>query len=185
MRQGNRHPRSAPYGCYPCRGEDSWVTIAVFTDDEWRRLCGVMGAPDLADREQFAGLAARLAHQDELDELVGRWTAERDGYEVMRVLQEEGIAAGPVLPPALLPKDPQLAARGLFEDVERAWVGTLPYTRVPFRFSATPLGLSAPAPCLGEHNGPVLGSLAGLEEAELQDLEARGVIGTEPLTLRI
>jgi crotonobetainyl-CoA:carnitine CoA-transferase CaiB-like acyl-CoA transferase len=56
---------------------------------------------------------------------------------------------------------------------------------VPFRFSATPLGLSAPAPCLGEHNGPVLGSLAGLEEAELQGLEARGVIGTEPLTLRI
>ncbi|MDP6550505.1 MAG: CoA transferase, partial [Dehalococcoidia bacterium] len=152
---------------------------------EWRRLCGVMGAPELADREQFAGLAARLAHQDELDELVGRWTAEREGYEVLRVLQEVGIASGPVLPPALLLKDPHLAARGLFEEVERAWVGKLPYTKVPIRFSATPLGPSAPAPCLGEHNGPVLGSLVGLEEGELQDLEARQVIGTEPLTMRV
>jgi crotonobetainyl-CoA:carnitine CoA-transferase CaiB-like acyl-CoA transferase len=157
----------------------------VFNDDEWRQLCRVMGTSELARRERFAGLEARLAHQDELDELVGRWTAEREGYEVMRVLQEAGIAAGPVLPPALLPKDPHLAAGGLFEEVERAWVGKLPYTRVPIRFSATPLGPSAPAPCLGEHNGPVLGGLVGLEEEELQDLAARGVIGTEPLTLRV
>lgn len=185
MRQGNRHPRAAPYGCYPCQGEDSWVTIAVFTDDEWRQLCRVMGTRELAGQERFASLEARLAHQDELDELVGKWTAEREGYEVTRVLQEVGVASGPVLPPALLPKDPHLEAGGLFEEVERAWVGKLPYTKVPIRFSATPLGPSAPAPCLGEHNGPVLGSLVGLEEGELQDLEARQIIGTEPLTVRV
>jgi crotonobetainyl-CoA:carnitine CoA-transferase CaiB-like acyl-CoA transferase len=161
------------------------VTIAVFTDAEWRQLCRVMGTPGLARRKRFANLEARLAHQDELDELVGRWSAEREGYEVMQLLQARGIAAGPVLPPALLPEDPHLAAGGLFEVVERAWVGSLPYTRVPIRFSATPLGPSDPAPCLGEHNGPVLGSLVGLEERELRDLAARRVIGTEPLTLRV
>jgi crotonobetainyl-CoA:carnitine CoA-transferase CaiB-like acyl-CoA transferase len=184
-RQGNRHPRAAPHGCYPCQGEDSWVAIAVFTDGQWQQLCRVMGTPELARRKRFASLEARLAHREELDELVGQWTAEREGYEVMRALQEEGIAAGPVLPPALLPKDPHLAAGELFEEVERAWVGKLPYTRVPIRFSATPFDLSAPAPCLGEHNGPVLGGLVGLEEGELRDLAARGVIGTEPLTLRV
>jgi crotonobetainyl-CoA:carnitine CoA-transferase CaiB-like acyl-CoA transferase len=184
-RQGNRHPRAAPYGCYPCRGEDSWVTIAVFTDGQWRQLCRVMGAPELAGTKWFASLAERIAHQDELDELVGRWTAERDGYEVMQMLQAQGIAAGPVLPPALLPKDPHLAARGFFEVVERAWVGKLPYARVPIRFSATPMGPSAPAPCLGEHNSLVLGGLVGLGEGELRNLAERQVTGAKPLNLRV
>ncbi|MBI2871783.1 MAG: CoA transferase [Chloroflexi bacterium] len=184
-RKGNRHPRAAPYGCYPCQGEDSWVAIAVFSDGQWRRLCRIMGVPELADREEFATLSARLAHQEELDALVGRWTAQHEGYEVMHLLQAEGIGAGPALSPAQLPKDPHLVARGSFEVVDRAWVGKHPYSRVPIRFSATPIGPSAPAPCLGEHNDLVLRGLLGLGAGEVRELAERRVSGTEPLTLRV
>ena len=41
-RMGNRHPAMAPHGCYPCAGEDQWVTIAVRDDADWRAFCGAI-----------------------------------------------------------------------------------------------------------------------------------------------
>ena len=43
LRMGNRDEIMAPHGCYPCKGEDKWVAIAVSTDEEWRALCKVYG----------------------------------------------------------------------------------------------------------------------------------------------
>ena len=61
----------APHGIYPCRDDDTWVAIAVRDDDDWTALGGVIGAPWAAEA-RFAGLAGRLAEQDELDRLAGR-----------------------------------------------------------------------------------------------------------------
>ena len=52
-RRGNRHPAMAPHGCYPCRGDDKWVTLAVRNEREWRAFCDVIEAPDLADDPQL------------------------------------------------------------------------------------------------------------------------------------
>ena len=85
--RGNRHPAMAPHGAYPCRGEDRWVTIAVATDDEWARLCEVIGRPELIDDERFADVPSRLGNQDALDEIVGSWTETQDGWELSERLQ--------------------------------------------------------------------------------------------------
>ncbi|MDP6403474.1 MAG: CoA transferase, partial [SAR202 cluster bacterium] len=37
-RTGNQDPAMAPHGFYPCRGDDSWIAIAVASDDQWRAL---------------------------------------------------------------------------------------------------------------------------------------------------
>ena len=34
----NRDEIMVPHGCYPCKGEDKWVAIAVSKDEEWRAL---------------------------------------------------------------------------------------------------------------------------------------------------
>ena len=41
--QGNQHRRMAPHGIYPCTGQDQWVSIAVDTDETWRKFCELMG----------------------------------------------------------------------------------------------------------------------------------------------
>ncbi len=32
---GNRHPRWAPQGCYPARGDDQWIVVSCTDDEEW------------------------------------------------------------------------------------------------------------------------------------------------------
>jgi crotonobetainyl-CoA:carnitine CoA-transferase CaiB-like acyl-CoA transferase len=52
---GNRDPWMAPYNCYKAAGDaESWVTIAVGSELEWRALCEVMGQPSMAADPRFA-----------------------------------------------------------------------------------------------------------------------------------
>ncbi|MBI3304402.1 MAG: CoA transferase, partial [Deltaproteobacteria bacterium] len=58
-RNGNRDPYMAPHGVFRCKGADRWVSIAVGSDDEWRRMCAAMDRAELAADPRFTTLAAR------------------------------------------------------------------------------------------------------------------------------
>ena len=47
-RIGNRHPSRAPQGCFRARGVDEWITLSIGSDEQWRRLCELMGRPELS-----------------------------------------------------------------------------------------------------------------------------------------
>jgi len=177
---GNRHPSAAPCGCYPCRGEDEWVSIVVASDEEWVRLCQVMGEPELGADKRFADVIARLKNQDELDSIVGEWTRKQGHHEIMNSLQEVGIAAGAVLTVAEIVNDVHLGQREFFPLQTHPEAGTFLCKGKPLRFSETPLRNEMPAPCLGEHNSFVYGTLLGMTQDEINDLERAGVIGTVP-----
>ena len=118
-RMGNRHLSAAPHGCYPCRGRDEWAVIAVRDDTDWKSFCDVAAGeiPELLDK-RFQTSRDRLARQDELDSLVGKWTASRSQYQVMEELQSAGVPAGPVLNARSLLTDPHFRDRGFFEQVD-------------------------------------------------------------------
>lgn len=180
-RRGNRHPHMAPHGCYRCAGEDAWVTIAVRSDAEWRRLCQAMGRLEWEADERFATAEGRRLHQDELDRLIEGWTAERDHREVTRILQEAAIAAGAVLHAGEVMDDPHLRERGYFQEVvhPEAGAGLLP--RAGWMLGGTPSPIRRPAPCFGEHNGQILAELLGLPAEEIRALEEGAVISARPL----
>ncbi len=176
--QGNRHRSMAPHGCYPCKGEDSWIVIAVDSDQGFHRLCRAMGYPETANDPRFSTLLTRLQHNDELDELVSGWTQDQDHHILMHTLQRSGVAAQAVLNTAELLDDPHYRARGYFQTVAHTQAGTHPHVSSAARLSASPLPVRRPAPCLGEHNGWVLGKLLAAPKAKLQRLEEEGKIGT-------
>ncbi len=177
---GNRSKSCAPQGAYPCAGEDMWVVLTVTSDEEWVALCGVIGRPELARDEQYATVESRCAHHDEIDGIIEGWTRSLEHQEAARLLRAAGVPAGPILDVSELYDDPHLQARGFFETVEDTEAGRHRYIGRPFRLLGTPLGTYRPAPLLGEHNGFVLGSLLGMSQAEIDALEAKGVIGTTP-----
>ena len=168
-RAGNRDRIMAPHNCYPCAGDDHWVTIAVATDDEWRALCAVIADPRLED-ERFSDGYGRWQHQDELDQIIGEWTASRSPQEITQALQAAGDAALPAHNGRSLVRDPQLRERGLMEWVEHPLSGRRLMAGPPWRFSKTPASIRQPAPLLGQHNHYVLHELLGMSEEEIQRL---------------
>ena len=174
-RAGNRDRTMAPHNCYPCAEDDRWVTIAVATDDEWQALRTVIADPRLED-ERFADGYGRWLHQEELDQIIGEWTAGRSPQEVTQTLQAAGVAAMPAHNGRSLVEDPQLRERGLMEWVEHPLSGKRLIAGPPWRFSKTPASIRRPGPLLGEHNHYVLHDLLGLSEQEIERLTEEGVV---------
>ena len=179
-RMGNRDPHMAPHGCYRCTGEDEWVTVAVSDDAEWASLCRAIGREELESDERFATVPARHAHQDELDEIITAWTATRSKHEAMNELQRAGVTAGAVYTAEDLYADPHLEARGYWEEIDEPDAGRHRFPGRAGRLSKTPLGTRLPSPTLGQHNEYVLREILGMTAAEVEALEADGLIGSEP-----
>ena len=177
-RDGNRDPRAAPHNAYPCRGEDSWCAIAVFTDEEWTSLCMVMGKPEWVRDPRFENLDVRKANEDELDRLIGEWTREREAQEVMESLQSTGVPAGVVLTAEGQFNDSQVRYRNFFRNLYHQVIGRHAYDGFSFELSRTPGSLTA-APTLGQHNEYVYKEILGMTDEEIGDLIAEGVITTE------
>jgi crotonobetainyl-CoA:carnitine CoA-transferase CaiB-like acyl-CoA transferase len=117
---GNRHPlaAAAPHGVFPCAGDDRWVAIAVFDDEEWQGLVNVMGAPTWARASEYASAAGRVENIEPLEEKLSEWTRGCDSHELAERLQREGVAATPVLNVGDLLTDPHYRARKTFVEVE-------------------------------------------------------------------
>lgn len=176
---GNRltEPQAAPHGVYPAEGEDTWVAIAVFDDDQWERLVTVLGRPDWANAPEFSSVAGRHAHQDELDAHLSRWTSARTAHETMDLLQRAGVPAGAVQNARdLAETDPQIAHRGTFFELDHPVIGVAKFEGTPIRFTRTVQQNWRSAPLLGEDNDYVFGDILGLDRAEIAELTAEGVI---------
>jgi len=176
---GNRleHRRAAPHGVYPARGEDRWVAIAVFGDEEWSRFVDAMGRPGWADDERFGSQQSRWEHQDALDAAIATWTSQRDRYEITKLLQDAGVRAGAVQNAEDLNEtDPQLAHRGVFFEMDHPVIGEARFEGVPIHFSQSAPDNWRSGPLLGEDNEYVFRELLGVGEAEYARLAATGAI---------
>ncbi len=195
-RMGNRDFHGAVQGCYRCRDVkgkwvpggmgmppmeivDTWVNITISNDQEWQGFCRALGNPDWTKDEKFSDSLSRYKNHDGLDKLIGEWTREHDAYEVMHLLQKEGVPAGPVLDEKDAYGDLHLRARGFFEELTHADCGTHLYPGLAWRMSQTPNQLRLPPVRLGEHNEYVYKEILKVSDEEYAELEKEEHIGTE------
>jgi crotonobetainyl-CoA:carnitine CoA-transferase CaiB-like acyl-CoA transferase len=166
-RLGNGERDRAPYGCFPCRGDDRWCVIAVEDDADWGRLVTAMGEPDWGRDPRFATMAARVANREALEERVAAWTRAQDDYAVMERCQRAGIAAGVVQSAEdLYRRDPQLAARKFFETIPHFKRGQVSASGIPLGLTATPGRTTHSGSSIGHDNESVLREVAGLTAEE-------------------
>ena len=173
-RMGNRDAIMAPHGCYPCKGEDKWVAIAVGTDKEWKALCKVMGNPQWTKDEKFDDQYKRNQNQDELNKLLGTWTKDFTHYEVMHMLQKAGVAAGASLNTKEMYDDPHVNARGALIEQPHPQGGHNLVWRTAWKSALTKK--NPPAPLLGQHNSYVFKDLLGMSDSEIARLTDKKVI---------
>lgn len=174
-RHGNRHPSAAPHGAYRCQGEDRWCAVAVFTDEEWKSMCKVMGNPSWTEDGKFATFLGRKQNEQELDHLIEQWTMNYSAQEVMTLLQEAGVSAGVVETAEDLHSDPQLKHRHHFWVLEHQEIGHSTYDSTGSHLSKTPAELHKAAHTLGEDNYYAYTQILGLSDEEFVDLLEQGV----------
>jgi len=175
-RNGNRSPYMAPHGVFPCQGEDQWCAIAVETDQQWTGLQAAMGSPDWAKDLKFDKVEDRLANQEEIEIKLSEWTQVRPPKAVMEALHAEGVPAGVVQRSSDLQRDPQLAHRRFFRDLEHQEMGTIPYPGHQFRISGYDSGPRSAAPVLGQHNDEVLRDVLGMTDEEITEAIIAGAL---------
>jgi benzylsuccinate CoA-transferase BbsF subunit len=164
-RAGNKNPYAAPHGVYRCKGDDRWCVIAVFTDSEWEAFCKVIGQPEWTQQEKFKTLLGRKQNEDELNQLVEKWTVNHTAEEVMTVMQQAGVKAGVVQTVEdVMDNDPQLKHRHFFWTLKHPECGETRHSRPNYLLSKTPSELRKPSPCLGEHTDFVCKELLKMPE---------------------
>ncbi|WP_021599486.1 CaiB/BaiF CoA transferase family protein [Actinomadura welshii] len=147
-RMGNAHPSVFPYEPLPTADNDLIVTAA--NDGQFRRLCEVLGIPDIPDDPRYATNAARTANRDELRPLLVERLKERGAVEWFDLLVEAGVPSGPI---NTIDGGFAMAERFELDPVVVVGEGAhaVPTTRHPIRFSRTPATYRLPPPELDEH----------------------------------
>ena len=154
FRMGNSHPSLFPYEPLPTA--DGELIVTAGNDAQFRKLCEVLGAPELADDPRFAHNEGRTANRAELRPLLAERLAARPAAEWFDALIGVGVPCGPINT-----VDAGIGfARGIgLEPVVSA--GGVPVIRHPVSYSATPASYPLAPPALDEHGEQVRAWLAG------------------------
>ena len=145
-RTGNYHPNLAPYQVF--EAADGHVIIATGNDAQYRRLCAILGRPDLAADPRFADNAGRVAGREALAAALTEATRRMTKAALLAACEAEGVPAGPINTMDEVFADPQVIARGLRLDF-----GTTQGLRSPFVIDGARCAADLPAPILGEGDG--------------------------------
>lgn len=174
-RTGPVLPGVAPSNIYPT-ADGQWLVMGANADTVFRRLCQVMGRPELADDPRFVTHDARSQHMEMLDTLIAEWTATQPVDHLVTILNDAGVPAGKIYTAREMLADPHFLARQAICWIDVPGIGRMPMQNVFPRLSRTPGTVRWPGPELGQHNREVFCELLSLTDAELAALHQKGVI---------
>jgi formyl-CoA transferase len=151
------------------------VVIGANADSIFKRLMTAIGREDLAADPSLADNAGRAQRADELDGVIGAWTARHDADEVVRLLNQVQVPNGKIYSIADIAKDPQYQAREMIREVMLPDGKRLKVPGIVPKLTGTPGEIGAPGPALGEHTDAVLREL-GYSDGEIATLRAQGIV---------
>jgi crotonobetainyl-CoA:carnitine CoA-transferase CaiB-like acyl-CoA transferase len=155
-RIGNAHANIVPYQVFPVA--DGHVIVATGNDAQYVKLCGVLGAPELAQNPDYKDNVGRLTHRAELIGKLSALTASVRRDELLGKLEAQGVPAGPINNLEQVFNDRQVKHRGMQLSLpsQAAKAGVIPGVRTPIVIDGWKAAAERPAPLLGEHTAEVL-----------------------------
>jgi crotonobetainyl-CoA:carnitine CoA-transferase CaiB-like acyl-CoA transferase len=173
-RYGNQHQNIVPYQTFAAA--DKKFVLAVGNDRQFRLMCHLIQAPDLAEDSRFKDNPSRVAHRDELVNLLSDYFVQRPAAEWVDLLLDAGIPAGPINTVEEALNDPHIQSRGMIQQTELSSGEMLRYVASPLNLSQTPPQYHTPPPAHGEHTAHILKAHLSLSDDDIHRLRETGVI---------
>ena len=171
-RRGNGGYGGVPSQAFQCA--DSQVFLVAGNNAQFGRLCHAIGRLDLLEDPRFAETAKRIANRPALIDILDAVFPARPAAEWLAILDQAGVAAGPVNDIAQAMEEPQIRHREMVREVQHPAGVPLKILANPIRFSETPIGDYSAPPTVGQHTDEVLAAL-GYAPDRRDDLRARGI----------
>jgi len=150
--------------------------ILAADNHRWRKLCILMGRPEMADDPQYAKLSGRSKHRDTVDRIIGEWTRTKTRQQLMNELSANDVICGIVKELPEVMTDPHLFERGALQEVDHPHLGRMTIFTSPLRFEGKPARPKSLSPLLGADNDRVYGEELGLTRTEIAELRERKII---------
>lgn len=176
-RQGTAHAHMVPWQAFQTR--DGYVVVAARDEKFWANLCDAIGRPDLKDDPLTMNNKERVANRDQVVPILAEIFHAKTNSEWLAILDEYDIPNAPVNDIEAVFNDPQVLARGMVRTYQHPTLGDIRYPPSPIKFSEWE-SPNLPAPMLGEHTAQVLIERLGLDDAEVRQLAADGVVKVWP-----
>ncbi len=174
-RAGASLPGIAPSNTYRCL-DGSYIVIGGNSDAIFKRLMRLIGRPELAENPHYRTNKERAEHATELDALIDGWTQHYPLREILRLLEEAQIPAGPIYSIADIVNDEQYRAREMILPEQIEGIGTVAMPGLVPKLSETPGEIEWYGGALGTHNEEIYCGLLGLSRQEMERLAKEGVI---------
>ena len=169
---GNKHTNVVPYDRFHTKTVD--IFIGAGNNRAFRRLCAVLGSPELGDDPRYRDNGERLKNEKSLQAALSALLAERDGEEVCQELLQSGVPAGPVLDTAQVMNSAHTKHREMAVELD----GWYRMTGIPIKFSRTPGSVHSAPPQFGVDGRDILAS-HGFSGDEIDRLVEDGVLVKE------
>jgi formyl-CoA transferase len=173
-RTGSNLTGIVPSNTYLTR-DGQHVVIGANADSIFKRLMNVIGRTDLANDPALSDNAGRVGRADELDAVIGAWTAGRSIDEILKILNEAQVPNSKIYSMADIARDAQYLARDMIRQVKLADGTPLKVPGIIPKLSETPGDIEWVGPELGEHTATVLAA-HGYSQAEIAKLQERKAI---------
>jgi crotonobetainyl-CoA:carnitine CoA-transferase CaiB-like acyl-CoA transferase len=173
-RIGNAHPNIVPYQTF--KTKDGAVILACGNDNLFNKFCAAAGCADLPKNPIFATNGDRVKNRVEVTRVLNEIFEKRSTQEWVALLDEAGVANGPINTIAEVFKEPQVIARGLKIELPHAVAGKVPLVASPMRFSETPIKHEIPPPAVGQHTDEILRGVLNKSDAEIAALRSSGAV---------
>ena len=174
-RQGNMHLTNAWLSTLlDCA--DRAIIVTCNTDEHFRRFCGALGAPQLAEDARYRIASERRKNIRELQPALQALVASRDSGEVLSLCKGASVPASPVNDFEQAFAEPHAVQRGVTVELPHPLAADLRVLANPIRFSRTPVTYQLPPPLLGQHTEEVLAGILGMDAERIASLKPRGVV---------
>ncbi|GAA0366397.1 CaiB/BaiF CoA-transferase family protein [Bowmanella denitrificans] len=175
QRQGNSHPNIVPYQCFAT--SDGHIIVAIGNDQQFARFCTLAGCESLQNNPSYQTNALRVAHREDLVAAIQSIMLTKSSQSWLTELEAATIPCGPINNLAQTFANPQVQHRQLRRQFDLPDGSHLPFVGNPIQFSASKVTYRHPPPLLGQDTKAVLHQELGLNEQDMTDLQANGVIG--------